>query len=283
MMATVAAITPSLDGRGEQLRDLLFTQTRPPDEFQLVVGVSPNGRARNLGASRAQGEILLFIDDDALPGTTDLVEKLVAPLLADETLGVTGAARVLPHYAGWFQRRIAKEIPRTVNPVPEEALETNPPLDGYGHSLITTTCCAVRRSVFERAGRFSEQLTSGVDTDFFYSVRKLGYRFLMVPHVYVTHPAPGSLKALWSKFYWYGMGYGQEAQRRPQQKMGFRLQNRLRRWLFLAAASLWLLPNVFVLYSFGYPHLELGFRPLKAISTYAVAWGYARAWQEGVK
>ena len=124
---------------------------------------------------------------------------------------------------------------------------------------------------------------NGVDTDFFYRVRGLGYRFVMVPEVFVEHPAPANVRALWRKFYWYGMGYGQETQRRPEQRMGIRLPNALSRGAFLVAATLWLVPNVFLLYSFSYPRFELGFRPFKALSTYAVAWGYAEAWRNGVQ
>jgi GT2 family glycosyltransferase len=275
----VAAVVPSLHGETAELERRLAAQTWPPDRVEVVRGVRPNGRARNLGVAETESEILFFIDDDALPGQPDLVEDLVQPLLQDPTIGVTGAARVLPAGAPWFQRRVAAEIPRTVNAIPEELLETNPPQEGYGHSLITTTCAAMRRSVYEEAGGFDDSLTSGVDTDFFYRVRSRGYRFVMVPHAYVEHPAPESLRALLKKFYWYGVGYGQEARRHPQRHMGFRLPTALHRLAFLSAATLWLVPNVFILYSFGYPHWRLGFRPLKALSTYAVAWGYARSWR----
>jgi GT2 family glycosyltransferase len=278
--ACISAIIPSLDGRGEAIITALQQQHRQPDEIRIVKGVRPNGRARNLGAGLTKGDILLFIDDDATPGDCRLVEALVEPLLKDPSIGVTGAARRLPREAPPFQQRVAREIPRTVNPIPQVDLETNPPLSGYGHSLITTTCCAMRRSVFEQAGRFSERLTSGVDTDLFYRVRKLGYRFVMVPDVFVYHPAPEDMRMLWRKFYWYGLGYGQEVQRRPEQKMGFRLPTRLHRAAFLLVATLWFLPNILFLYSPGYPEFKFGFRPLKALSTYAVAWGYVKAWQE---
>jgi GT2 family glycosyltransferase len=277
----VAVIVPSLNGKGEGLRELLANQTLLPSEVQIVTGVRPNGKARNQGVARTTGEILVFIDDDAQPGSQQLLENLVQDLLSDETIGVTGAARVLPSDASWFQRRVAAEIPRTVNPVPLTSLETNPPLQGYGHSLITTTCCAMRRTVFEQAGGFCETLTSGVDTDMFYRIRRLGYRFVMLPHVFVEHPAPDSLRALWRKFFWYGRGYGQETQRRPYRRLGFRLSSRFRRVGFLVGATLWFLPNIFILYSLGYPRLQFGFRPLKALSTYAVAWGYVNAWQQG--
>lgn len=286
---SIAVIVPSLRGNVDRLLNRLRIQTWVPDEIQVVKGVRPNGRARNMGVAalnpaNGRERILVFIDDDAIPGTQNLIEKMVAPLLeekheSDGVTGISGVARVLPGDSTWFQRRVAAEIPRTVNPVPDRLIETNPPLKGYGHSLITTTCCAMRQATFQEAGGFSEQLTSGVDTDFFYRVRSLGYRFVMPSDVFVEHPAPRDLLALWKKFYWYGLGYGQEVQHRQEQKMGPRLPTRLHRLGFLAAATLWLFPNIFFLYSYSYPHFTFGFRPIKSFSTYAVAWGYVASWQ----
>jgi GT2 family glycosyltransferase len=275
----IAAVIPTLKGNADELLCALAEQTCPPDEVQVVKGVRPNGRARNQGVAATTADILLFIDDDALPGSSALVERLVQILVQDPTIGVVGPARVLPTDASWFQRRIAAEIPRMVNAVPQAPLETNPPLKGYGHSLITTTCCVMWRSVYEQVGGFSEEQESGVDTEFFYRVRRSGWRFVMAPNVYVKHPAPASLSALLRKFHWYGAGSGQEVRRHPERRMGPRLTTPLRRTAFLIAATLWLVPNMFILYSYSYPCLELGFRPFKALSSYAVAWGYARGWQ----
>jgi GT2 family glycosyltransferase len=282
-LSEVAVIIPSLSGQVDRLLIRLSEQSITPSEIKIIAGVSPNGRARNQGVSATLSDILFFIDDDALPIDENLIASLVEPLLQDPQIGITGAARVLPPDASWFQRRVAREIPRTINPVPQAPIETNPPLKGYGHTQITTTCCAMRREVYEQAGGFSERLISGVDTDFFYRVRKLGYRFVMVENVSVEHPAPKNLGALLKKFHWYGLGYGQEAQKRPEQKMGPRLPTLVHRATFLLAATCWLIPNMFILYSYGYPKLELGFRPIKALSTYAVAWGYAQSWQKGLQ
>jgi len=287
----IAVVVPNMREEVDELVRRLNRQSWPPDEIQVIRGISPNGRARNMGVSAARplnkkpsDFILIFIDDDALPGNGTLIEALVKPLLSEQgrKIGVTGAARVLPPSANWFQRRVAAEIPRTINPIPSELVETNPPLDGYGHSLITTTCCATWYSIYESVGGFSDDLVSGVDTDFFYRIRQCGYRFTMVPDEYVEHPAPKNVRALIRKYYWYGVGYGQEAQRRPQQNIGPRLRTRFLQWMFLLLATLWMIPNIFFLYSYGYPHFEFGFRPLKAVSTYAVAHGYVAAWHREV-
>ncbi len=290
----ISVVIPSIRGDRSELKRRFTGQSWQPDDIQVVNGVRPSGRARNLGAKATreynQGrgdQILIFIDDDALPGDTHLIEALVKPLLngrdrKTNPIGITGVARVLPPDATFFQRRVASEIPRTTNPIPDQPLETNPPLKGYGHSFITTTCCATWYSIFESAGKFSEDLPSGEDTDFFYRVRKCGYRFIMVPGAYVEHPAPKNLAALLNKYYWYGVGYGLEAQRRPNQRMGPRLPSLAHQFVFLLGATLWLLPNIFILYSYGYPHFKLGFRPVKALSTYAVACGYVVGWNRGI-
>lgn len=289
----IYVIVPSLDGDVDALIHIIQRQSYRPTSVEVVKGIQPNGLARNNGVSIIEenlspGEdcILVFIDDDANPESTTLLESLVSPLIEDRIrkeyqIGITGVARVLPENATWFQRRVAFEIPRMVNEIPKKPLRTNPPINGYGHSLITTTCCAMWFSTFIEAGRFSDELVSGVDTDLFYRIRRLGYEFLMVGNEYVTHPPPSDPFALVRKFFWYGRGYGQEVQGRPGQNLGPRLPTTFHRILFILAASVWFLPNIFILYSYSYPHLELGFRPLKALSTYAVAWGYNRSWISG--
>ena len=290
----ISVVIPSIRGDSSELKRRFSGQSWQPDDIQVINGISPSGRARNLGvkATRANNQIqgdqiLIFIDDDALPGDARLIEALVKPLLngrehKTNPIGVPGTARVLPPNATKFQRRVAAEIPRTTNPVPDQPLETNPPLEGYGHSFITTTCCATWYSIYESAGKFSEELSSGEDTDFFFRVRKCGYRFIMVPGVYVVHPAPKDLAALLHKYYWYGVGYAQETQRRPDQRIGPRLPSLAHQIAFILGATLWLLPNIFILYSYGYPHFRLGFRPVKAFSTYCVACGYVAGWRRGI-
>jgi hypothetical protein len=283
----VALIIPSLDGQVEALLESVRQQTLEPAEIAVVRGVRPNGRARNQGVAQTRAPLLAFVDDDATLGDRDTLANLVAPLLADPTIGVTGASKLLPPGAPPFQRWVARELPRIEHPVVERALETNPDPPAF-YSEITTTCCAMRRAVFEQAGGFDEALVRGVDTEFFVRVRRTpavsdatpapGYRFVLVPRTWVYHPAPGSLRGLLRKQFWYGAGHAQEVRRDPSRARGRFLRTPLHAAAFLLFRSAVLLPNIFLPYSFAAPSWRPGFKPLKALASYASALGYVWGW-----
>jgi hypothetical protein len=291
--AAIALIIPSLTGDVEPLLESVRRQTLQPAEVAVVRGVRPNGRARNQGAAQTSAPLLVFVDDDATLGDERALANLVAPLLEDPSIGVTGASKLLPPGAPWFQRWVAREVPRIVHPIVDHPLETNPDPPSF-YCEITTTCCAMRRAVFEQAGGFDEALVRGVDTEFFVRLRRLtttdhgttqhsalstqNYRFILVPHTWTYHPAPATLRALLRKQFLYGYGHAQEVRRDPQRSRGRALRTPLHAAAFLLFRTAILLPNIFLPYSFAAPSWRLGFRPLKALASYASALGYLWGW-----
>jgi hypothetical protein len=307
----IALIIPALTGDVEQLLASVRRQTLQPVEIAVVRGVRPNGRARNQGVAQTSAPLLVFVDDDAVLGDEHALANLVAPLLQDPSIGVTGASKLLPPDAPWFQRWAAREVPRIVHPIVDHPLETNPDPPTF-YCEITTTCCALRRTVFEQAGGFDERLVRGVDTEFFVRLRRLGvrgwvsgdgeplsstessespsppnpqpltpiphYRFILVPHTWTYHPAPATLRALLRKQFLYGYGHAQEVRRDPARSRGRTLRTPLHAAAFLLFRTAILLPNIFLPYSFAAPSWRLGFKPLKALASYASAIGYICGW-----
>jgi Glycosyltransferase like family 2 len=323
--AAVALIIPSLDGQVAPLLESVHRQTLQPAEVAVVRGVRPNGRARNQGVAQTSAPLLVFVDDDATLGDECALANLIAPLLEDPSIGVTGASKLLPRGAPWFQRWAAREVPRIVHRVVDRPLETNPDPPSF-YSEITTTCCAMRRAVFEQAGGFDETLVRGVDTEFFVRVRRMtienkeqrtenktprtenqsestrartagripmedaaratqrstprtqNYRFVLVPHTWTYHPAPATLWALLRKQFLYGYGHAQEVRRDPARSRGRALHTPLHAAAFLLFRTAILLPNVFLPYSFAAPSWRPGFKPLKALASYASTLGYVAGW-----
>lgn len=275
--AEIALIIPSLEGQVAALQVSISRQTLPPHEIEVVVDVQPNGRARNQGVAHTRGGILVFVDDDAVLGHEHVLANLIAPLLTDPTIGVTGASRLLPLDASAWQQWVAREVPRIENPVVEAPLETNPDPPAY-YCEVTTTCCAMHRAVFEQAGGFSETLVRGVDSEFFVRVRRLGYRLLLVPQTWAYHPAPPNLKALLRKHFLYGAGHAQEVRSDPSRARGNYLYSPWHAVGYFFFRTAIALPNVFLPYSFAAPQWRLGFKPLKALTSYASALGYLWGW-----
>jgi cellulose synthase/poly-beta-1,6-N-acetylglucosamine synthase-like glycosyltransferase len=269
-ISKISVIIPTMSTIAPRLLEALRNQSWPPDEIEVVYSVRPNGRARNEGIARTSGDLLILIDDDAFPAQRDLIERLVSPLLADEGIGATGASRLIPPESNAFQRLTARQVARIENPVVHVPYETAPSPENYFYSNITTTCCAVRRTVFEKIGRFNAELIQGVDTEFFYRMSLAGYRLRLVPDLWVYHPAPKNLHALLHKHFRYGFGHAQQVAHNLAQARG------LERWplLYFVFRSLALVPHTFLPFSYADPSWRPGFKPLKALVSYTSALGY---------
>ena len=278
----VSIIIPSWTGEIDRLRESISGQSFDSYEVEVVTGVSPAARARNLGVARTKGDILLFIDDDAFFGNRHTLQKLVSLLESDPRIGVAGTSKLAPRNATPLQKAIARQVPRMVFPVSGENLESNPPLDGYGFTAVSTTCCAVPRAVFEQVGGFNEDLATGEDTDFFYRVRHSGYVIYIAGNTWVYHDPPASVTNLVRKSFGYGVGHALEARTSPERRMNMLA---LDRWYGLLAvpAAILAFPVALFVHVYFDPtrRLEIGFRPFKTLSTYAVFCGYIYGWFRG--
>jgi glycosyltransferase involved in cell wall biosynthesis len=252
----------------------LARQTVAPGAIEVVRGVAPTGRARNLGVARTRAEIIVFIDDDARLHDPETLARLLAPLDRDPAIGVSGAAKVLPARATRFERRVAREVPRVVRDVVDRDVETNPAVDGYGFSDVTTTCCAIRRAALDQAGGFREDIARGTDTELFRRVRAHGWRFVLAANAAAEHPAPRDLGALLARFRELGNGHAREAALDPSRRIGPRITTRAGAVAYLAARAVYLPANVIVPWSRAHPVLALEARPLKALASFAAAVGY---------
>lgn len=278
-LEAISIVVPALRGDPDEVYRCLAKQTFHDYAVYVVHGVSPAARARNLGAAAAQGVLLLFLDADISFDDERLLETLAAAMAHNPDIGVAGAAMLLPPDATWLQRRIAAELPRWSSPIVKVDTESNPPTDRYGFSAVRGPCCIIRRSAYQALCGFDERLTTGEDTEFFYRLRRAGYRFLIPPDCWIYHPPPRRLSNLLRKSFHYGIGHAQEAQKAPTRQLDIL---RLGRWygkLFVMVAPIFFPASCFVsLYLGPVRHWKVGFRPLKALSTYATLYGYAFGW-----
>jgi glycosyltransferase involved in cell wall biosynthesis len=279
----VSIIVPSWTGEISRLEQSIRQQTFKDYELEIVTGVSPAARARNIGTSQTHGDILLFIDDDAFFGNAHVLERLVRMLESDPRMGVVGTSKLAPKTASRFQKAVARQVPRQVYPVLPKDTISNPPLDRYGFTAVSTTCCAVRREAFEAVGGFDEGLTTGPeDTDFFYRLRCEGYKIGVAGNAWVYHDPPANLRDLLRKSFWYGLGHALEARKSPERRMDVLALHRWYGPLLLVGAVLFF-PFAFFVHPYFDPvrRIEIRFSPYKTLSSYAVLLGYAYGWYRG--
>lgn len=215
----VTVIIPSLDGsRGGNVNKLkkdLNSQTLRPYEIIVVVGVSPNGRARNTGVERAKKDtdFYVFIDDDTILGNEKVIESLVSPFYnhdadrGDWTLsskedrassvnkkpvGMTGPSQLIPEDSNWIQRMAARQVPRSLMPVQEKLIDSD---------MVSHMCLCIPAELFRDLGMEHPDIISGTDPDLRYRVREAGYRICVVPHSWAYHPMPPTIPELMKRFY----------------------------------------------------------------------------------
>lgn len=282
-MTRLAAIIPSWHHIDlSRLTHALQAQTRPPDEIVIVQGIAPNGRARNQGVITCTAEWLLFIDDDALPGHPELIERLLNAA-QQPGVGSVGSARLLPTDAPTFQQHVANQVARIIHPVVHADTITDPDPPHY-YCTITTTCMLIHRTWFERIGGFDETLIRGVDTEFFVRLRRLHtattpVHIVQAGNTWVYHPAPATLHELWHKHFNYGVGHAQEVKRDPLRARG---GNWFHTPLHALIWGIWrtaIIPvHCLIPYSYADPRWRIRWAPLKAFASYASALGYIYGW-----
>ena len=280
----IAAIIPCLSATvPAPVLTAIHSQTRHVDELIVVRGVSPNGRARNQGVAQSSAEWLLFVDDDAVLGHPELIDRLFAAAQQSGVI-IAGSARILPLDAPPFQRAVANQVARIVHPVVTHDTITNPDPPSF-YCDITTTCCMMSRAWFDAVGGFDDNLSRGVDSEFFVRARRIATRgrsagnLLLVANTWVYHPAPATLTALWRKHVAYGIGHAQEVRRDPTRTRGgdfFHTPIHAALWIFFRTIIIPL--HTIIPYSYGAPQWRIGWYPLKALASYASAVGYVIGW-----
>ena len=166
----VSVIVPSIDGYRDGNVENIFLdlkkQTFKDLEVKLIKGISPNGKARNVGSKEAKGQILIFIDDDVRLGHNKVLENLIRPLETDEKMAMTGASVRIYEDAGYLAREYDR-IRNFSTPITEV-------LDYQG--WVQHSCLAIKKSVFEEVGGESEDLITGTDDDLNMRIKAKDYK-----------------------------------------------------------------------------------------------------------
>ena len=166
-----------VDGATDDTAEMLGTMT---PGYALVVVAQPqlgSTRARNAGAARAKGALLLFVDDDEV-AAPELVEAHLDAHAANDGVVVIGAIeRRVPPNADRFARVQVEDARLQI-----DALSKRQPTywDCYGGN------CSMPRSAFERVGGYAPDLVRETDTELGYRLHADGCGFVFARDAVVS-------------------------------------------------------------------------------------------------
>lgn len=181
--------------------------------------------ARNLAASRARGEWLVFLDDDCRLGRDFL--QVLEPLLPPESLVIVAARSLTPAQASAW------------------AIATHLVVEAFVHSrrdvndrlgFLPSRNLIVRRTQWEKTGWFDEAFrhAAGEDREFCFRWKQAGGRLERLELLSYFHDDPSGFWTFLQKHHQYG-----EASARLSCESGAAYSRRHRKFLFEATRRLW--------------------------------------------
>jgi GT2 family glycosyltransferase len=206
----VTIVIPSLDGsRGGKLDSLLRSlrrQSYQDFEVRLMLLDPRQGRAINRAVRAARGEIVVILDDDTGLGHGRVIENLIAALDADPGIGIAGGSTVPDPSSSEFQKSACRQIPRRYFPVVDRVVDSD---------MAQHPCLAIRKDLFLQVGGEDEELVRGLDPLLRHRVRQAGYRVVIVPDTWVSHPLPEGLGRIFRMYFRNGRGSAYAARHFP--------------------------------------------------------------------
>lgn len=146
--------------------------------------------ARNLGAEKAKGRFLLFLDDDTKVITKDWLFEMVKVLKKDAKAGMAGARLVSPEGS---LREAGGIIWNDADNLSLDYGRGKDP-DNYEFNylkeadFLSGACILIRRDVFDRCGRLDAGFAPAYAVyDLSFKARELGYKAVYQPKAFIVH------------------------------------------------------------------------------------------------
>lgn len=142
--------------------------------------------SRNIGIENATGDVIAFIDDDAIP-VPKWIEIIVGAFNNSDVGAVTG--NVFPiwenEYISWFPKELHWMLSCSYIMTPDKISEID---RGFGTNM------AFKKELLEKVGKFNTKLginggdwIGGEDTDMFLDIKCIGKKVLFIPDAKVFH------------------------------------------------------------------------------------------------
>lgn len=197
----VIALAPWRDA---EILPYIERQDFPKGEYEIIIKKGTNVPTnRNAGIKDAKGEIILFLDDDAViePDFLKKVDKFFSDY---PEVSVLGGPQLTPSSDKFFAKLSGYALadPFASPGLNKRYKKTKLSLNADS-SYITGALMIVRREVFEKL-RFDPKIYPADDVTFVDTAKKLGFKVAASPDIYIYHRRRADLRGLVEQIYGYG-------------------------------------------------------------------------------
>ena len=171
-------------------------------EVIIIEGKNPS-QNRNMGAKKAKGKVLCFLDDDAKI-KKDILKK-AEELFKKYDPDILGGPQLTPEDDKYFAKTSGYAM--------ADYFCTSSMSNRYkkgklnlsaSENYLTSAICFVKKDVFENLKGFNLNLFPGEDPEFFFRAKKQGYKIIYSPEIFIYHRRRPTLKGLCKQFSNYG-------------------------------------------------------------------------------
>jgi rhamnosyltransferase len=142
-----------------------------------------HGGTRNLAVTKATGDIIIFLTQDAIPADRYFLEKLIKPLNNPGIAATYG--RQIPR----TDAKPTEKFSRAFNYPDTPILKDRKSISELGIKtfFFSNVCSAIRKREFEELGGFTERVIMNEDMLFAGKLIRNGYKIAYVPEAEVIH------------------------------------------------------------------------------------------------
>ncbi len=203
--------------------EIIILPNKKPEQINSILqnekikiiesGFTGPAQKRNLGSEKSNGEILVFIDDDAYPLEDKWLEKVLDNFQTEEVAAV-GGPQLTPLKSNFFQKLSGKLF---------ESFMISGPVsfrykDAQKRICYDLPSCNlfVRKKDFFKAGSFDTEFWPGEDTKLCLDIKRLGKKIIYDPEIKVFHHRRKNLKQHIKQIFNYSKHRGYFAKKYPE-------------------------------------------------------------------
>ncbi|MAH03444.1 hypothetical protein CMI39_01515 [Candidatus Pacearchaeota archaeon] len=197
-------IIPLAPERGAEIIDSIKKLNYPKSDFHIIIvkGKNPSDN-RNKGAMNAKGEIIGFLDDDAVVDV-DLLKNVEEFFKEHQNIDIVGGPQLTPHDETGFAKISGYALSSKFGAWNLSQRYSRKKLNlNADEGSITSANLFVKKNVIDKI-KFDSNLFPGEDPKFIDDAKKYGFNVAYSPDLIMYHRRRPNIKSLIKQIFNYG-------------------------------------------------------------------------------